>query len=40
MHALLVLRADAIEGCAEGSPEEAVFKEIAAVEAYEAKALA
>ena len=32
----LVLRADQLEGCAEGSPEEAEFKAIAdALEAYE-----
>jgi hypothetical protein len=38
MHALLVLRADALEGYTEGSLEEAEFKTIAkAVEAYEAK---
>jgi hypothetical protein len=38
MHALLVLRADQIEGCTEGSPEEVEFKAIAdALEAYEAK---
>jgi hypothetical protein len=37
MHALLVLRADQIEGFTEGSPEEAEFKAIAdALEAYEA----
>ena len=38
MHALLVLRADDLEGFTEGSPEEAEFKNIAdALEAYEAK---
>jgi hypothetical protein len=38
MHALLVLRADEVEGFTEGSPEEAEFKAIAnALEAYEAK---
>jgi hypothetical protein len=38
MHALLVLRADQIEGCAENSPEEHEFAMIAeAVGAYEAK---
>jgi hypothetical protein len=38
MHALLVLRADQLDGCAEGSPEEAEFKAIAqALEAYEAR---
>jgi hypothetical protein len=38
MHALLVHRADQLEGCAEGSPEEQEFQAIAdAIEAYEAK---
>jgi hypothetical protein len=38
IHALLVLRADALEGCAEGSPEEAELASIAdAIEKYEAK---
>jgi hypothetical protein len=38
MHALLVLRADQIEGCTEGSPDEREFAMIAeAVVAYEAK---
>jgi hypothetical protein len=37
LHALLVLRADAIEGCTQGSEEEREFTMIAeAVEAYEA----
>jgi hypothetical protein len=38
MYALLVLRADQIEGFTESSPEEAEFKAIAdALEAYEAR---
>jgi hypothetical protein len=38
MHALLMTRADALEGCTEGSPEEAELKSIAGVlVAYEAK---
>ena len=38
MHALLVLRADKLEGCTEGSEEEAELKNIVgAVTAYEAK---
>ena len=36
MHALLVKRADELEGCIDGSPEEAEFASIAdALEAYE-----
>jgi hypothetical protein len=38
MHALLILRADRLEGCTEGSAEETELKLIAErVEAYEAK---
>ena len=37
MHELLVTRSDALEGCAEGSPEEAELAALAdAIEAYEA----
>ena len=38
MHALLVHRADQLEGCTEGSPEEQEFSAIAsAIDAYERK---
>ena len=38
MHAVLMARADALDGCAEGTPEETELKSIAnAIEAYEAK---
>jgi len=38
MHALLVARADVLEGCTEKSPEEGELEAIAAaIEAYEAK---
>jgi hypothetical protein len=38
MHALLVQRADALEGCSEGSPEETELSSIIdVVEAYEEK---
>jgi hypothetical protein len=38
IHALLTLRADALERCTEGSPEEAELASIAdAIEKYEAK---
>jgi hypothetical protein len=38
MHALLVVRADKLTGCNEGSPEEAELAFISdAVKAYEAK---
>jgi hypothetical protein len=37
LHALLVIRADALLGCTEGSPEEAELASLAdAIEAYEA----
>jgi len=37
MHALLVTRADALEGCTEGSPQEAELAALAdAIEAYDA----
>ena len=38
MHALLVVRADDLVGCTEGSPEEAELERLAdVIEAYEAK---
>ena len=38
MHALLILRADKLDGCIEGSDEEAEYKMIAeTISAYEAK---
>ena len=38
MHTVLMARADALDGCAEGSPEETERKSIVdAIEAYEAK---
>jgi hypothetical protein len=38
MHTLLMARADALEGCTDGSPEEAELKAVAdALVAYEAK---
>jgi hypothetical protein len=38
MHSILVHRADALQGCTEGSPEEAELKSLVnAIEAYEAK---
>ena len=36
MHAVLVVRADELDGCTEGSPEEAEYtKLVEAIEAYE-----
>jgi len=41
MHAMLVRRADDLEGCSNGSPEQAVLASIVyAIEAYEEKTLA
>lgn len=38
MHALLVARADELDGCIEGSPEESEYiKLVEVIEAYEAK---
>jgi len=38
MHGVLVQRADVLEGCTEGSDEEAEFKRVVdAIEAYEAR---
>ena len=38
MHGMLVQRADALQGCTEGSDEEAEFKRVVdAIEAYEAR---
>jgi hypothetical protein len=38
MHALLVTRADELDGCAEGSPEEVEYiKLLEAIETYEAE---
>jgi hypothetical protein len=38
MHSILVHRADALQGCTEGSPEEAELESVVdAIEAYQAK---